>query len=450
MLPAFIIPPVVDHEGELQAALQRLPQAQRGLPRGVQAVLQVAHDVTVEGALRGALDTSPMTTTAEPTPTTTASATPCSRRAGSARASARCEALTDVDFEVRAGEVMALVGDNGAGKSTLIKCIAGIYPLDSGEMLFDGEQVSISGPKDAVEARDRGRLPGSRALRQPRRRPEHVPRPRGARLPLPAPRSRRWRAKTAETSCVASRVTTHPLDPPAGREPLRGPAPVGRDRPGGDVEQPPRHPRRADGRARRRPDRAGARAGAAPRRAGPRRRAHLAQPPRHLRGRGSDHRPAARPRNVGIYDRRTTSQQEVVHAITAGMATKVAGIAETRTSRRDDRRSAGDRRRPALERPRGHHPAARSSCSGQATSGRCPIILGLIGIVAFFYWKNENYLSAGNFTNLMTQMAGVTTIAIGVVFVLLLGEIDLSIGYVARGRGRRSSPSSRSPTRAGR
>ncbi len=63
--------------------------------------------------------------------------------------------------------------------------------------------------------------------------------------------------------------------------------------------------------------------------------------------------------------------------------------------------------------------------------GTLPIILGLLAIVAFFYWKNENYLSAGNFTNLMTQMAGVTTIAIGVVFVLLLGEIDLSIGYVS-------------------
>ena len=63
--------------------------------------------------------------------------------------------------------------------------------------------------------------------------------------------------------------------------------------------------------------------------------------------------------------------------------------------------------------------------------GTLPIILGLVAIVAFFYWKNENYLSAGNFTNLMTQMAGVTTIAIGVVFVLLLGEIDLSIGFVS-------------------
>jgi D-xylose transport system ATP-binding protein len=59
------------------------------------------------------------------------------------------QALTDVDFEVREGEVMALVGDNGAGKSTLIKCIAGIHPMDAGEMLFQGEPVTIHGPKDA-------------------------------------------------------------------------------------------------------------------------------------------------------------------------------------------------------------------------------------------------------------------------------------------------------------
>jgi D-xylose transport system ATP-binding protein len=60
-------------------------------------------------------------------------------------------ALRGVDFEVRAGEVMALVGDNGAGKSTLIKCVAGIYSIDSGQVLFDGKPVSISGPKDAAK-----------------------------------------------------------------------------------------------------------------------------------------------------------------------------------------------------------------------------------------------------------------------------------------------------------
>ena len=57
--------------------------------------------------------------------------------------------LRDVDFDVRAGEVTALVGDNGAGKSTLIKCVAGIHPIDSGEVLVDGRPVTIGGPKDA-------------------------------------------------------------------------------------------------------------------------------------------------------------------------------------------------------------------------------------------------------------------------------------------------------------
>jgi D-xylose transport system ATP-binding protein len=60
------------------------------------------------------------------------------------------QALTDVDFECRAGEVMALVGDNGAGKSTLIKCVAGIHPMDDGEMLYDGSPVTIHSPKEAA------------------------------------------------------------------------------------------------------------------------------------------------------------------------------------------------------------------------------------------------------------------------------------------------------------
>src|SRR5918997_381200 len=60
------------------------------------------------------------------------------------------QALSDVDFEVRPGEVVALVGDNGAGKSTLVKVIAGIQPADGGTMEFEGEQVTVSGPADAV------------------------------------------------------------------------------------------------------------------------------------------------------------------------------------------------------------------------------------------------------------------------------------------------------------
>jgi len=60
------------------------------------------------------------------------------------------QALTDVDFDVNTGEVMALVGDNGAGKSTLVKCIAGTHTPDSGRILFEGQEVHIHGPKDAA------------------------------------------------------------------------------------------------------------------------------------------------------------------------------------------------------------------------------------------------------------------------------------------------------------
>jgi D-xylose transport system ATP-binding protein len=60
------------------------------------------------------------------------------------------QALYEVDFHVSSGEVMALVGDNGAGKSTLIKCIAGIHPADSGEIIFEGQPVTIHGPKDSA------------------------------------------------------------------------------------------------------------------------------------------------------------------------------------------------------------------------------------------------------------------------------------------------------------
>ena len=60
------------------------------------------------------------------------------------------QALSDVDFEVHNGEVVALVGDNGAGKSTLVKTIAGIHTADDGSIIFEGNEVKIHGPTDAV------------------------------------------------------------------------------------------------------------------------------------------------------------------------------------------------------------------------------------------------------------------------------------------------------------
>ena len=69
---------------------------------------------------------------------------------GVSKAFGAVQALYDVDFEVRPGEVMALVGDNGAGKSSLIKGIAGIYPFDRGQVRYEGDDVDIRGPAEAA------------------------------------------------------------------------------------------------------------------------------------------------------------------------------------------------------------------------------------------------------------------------------------------------------------
>ena len=58
--------------------------------------------------------------------------------------------LHDVDFAVYPGQVTALVGDNGAGKSTMVKIIAGIYGRDSGEYFFEGQPITVHGPRDVA------------------------------------------------------------------------------------------------------------------------------------------------------------------------------------------------------------------------------------------------------------------------------------------------------------
>jgi D-xylose transport system ATP-binding protein len=57
--------------------------------------------------------------------------------------------LDDIDVDVRAGEVLALLGDNGAGKSTLIKCLSGALRLDRGTIEMDGRRVTVNSPADA-------------------------------------------------------------------------------------------------------------------------------------------------------------------------------------------------------------------------------------------------------------------------------------------------------------
>ncbi|MBV9545940.1 MAG: sugar ABC transporter ATP-binding protein, partial [Chloroflexi bacterium] len=99
-----------------------------------------------------------MTTTAGPPQTgdggagvaTAPSGTPLLRLRGIGKHFGAVQALTDVDFEVYAGEVVALVGDNGAGKSTLIKTISGIYIPDSGSFEWEAHPVTIKGPTDVA------------------------------------------------------------------------------------------------------------------------------------------------------------------------------------------------------------------------------------------------------------------------------------------------------------
>jgi len=112
------------------------------MPRPVREVLQEVELDTKRPGHFGAPAASD-----ERTPLTAA---PTLELRGISKSFGSVQALTDVDFEVSSGEVMALVGDNGAGKSTLIKCIAGIHAVDSGEIIFGGEEVHIHGPKDAA------------------------------------------------------------------------------------------------------------------------------------------------------------------------------------------------------------------------------------------------------------------------------------------------------------
>jgi D-xylose transport system permease protein len=67
----------------------------------------------------------------------------------------------------------------------------------------------------------------------------------------------------------------------------------------------------------------------------------------------------------------------------------------------------------------------------QGELGSLPVVFGLIAVWAYFQHANSNFLSSGNLTNLMLQIASFGTISVGVVLVLLLGEIDLSVGYVS-------------------
>src|SRR5919199_4041624 len=91
-----------------------------------------------------------MTTVSAPPPTRATGRTPVLQLTGISKRFGAVQALSDVDFEVYAGEVVGLVGDNGAGKSTLVKTVAGINLDDTGDITFEGQPVRITGPNDVT------------------------------------------------------------------------------------------------------------------------------------------------------------------------------------------------------------------------------------------------------------------------------------------------------------
>lgn len=70
---------------------------------------------------------------------------------GMCKSFGRNRVLDHIDFDVKEGSIMGLMGENGAGKSTMMKCLFGTYQKDEGVILLDGKEVNFSGPKDALE-----------------------------------------------------------------------------------------------------------------------------------------------------------------------------------------------------------------------------------------------------------------------------------------------------------
>ena len=91
----------------------------------------------------------PVGATAASAPVQTAESTALLSMRGIGKNFGPVQALRDVDFDARAGEVTALCGDNGAGKTVLIKCIAGIHEPSGGRISWEGHRVHIRTPRDA-------------------------------------------------------------------------------------------------------------------------------------------------------------------------------------------------------------------------------------------------------------------------------------------------------------
>src|SRR4029453_5774905 len=173
-----------------------------------------------------------------------------------------------------------------------------------------------------------------------------------------------------------------------------------------------------------RPDADGARPHTPTRRAGPRGAVRVPQHERRLRGRRPDHRALPRSRGSGAASRERKRRlmakvDETVPPESDVQTEQAARQAELAVPAEIAADSVGEYFRTSLARVK----------AGE--SGVLPVIAGLILISILFESLDSKFLTAGNLVNLLIQAAVFSLLAMGEVFVLLLGEIDLSVGFVA-------------------
>ena len=376
------------------------------------------------------------------------------------------QALVDVDLDVPAGQVTALAGDNGAGQVGADQVHRRDPRTRQRPDLVGGRAGAHPDAAGRRRARDRDRVPGPRALRQPRHRPEHVPRARtcapdraGRGRHGDSPRARRSRSLAVTTvrsirQPVASLSGGQRQSVAIAKAVLWNSKLVIMDEPTAALGVDP--------------DRHGARARAPAGRPGHRRADRVPQPERRVRGGRPDRGAAPRARWSRSGRSAELDRQIVVDLMTTGASTRdatlglrrspdvtkvdepasrLAGPAAEELTRRLD---AGDRSpsrrssspdsvaeylRASFARIRGgrdRHPAGRRRPAPRIRS--------------LFQSLNSHFLTAGNLVNLLVQGAVFTLLAMGEVFALLLGEIDLSIGFVAGARRRRHGRAAAKPT----
>ena len=351
------------------------------------------------------------------------------------------QALSGVDFDVRPGEVTALVGDNGAGKSVLTKTIAGIHEADGGTIEWDGETVRVRNPRDSAElgievvyqdlalcdnldvvqnmflgreiltngvldedAMERAaaetlsglRVTTLRSIRQP-----VASLSGGQRQSIAVARAVMWNSKLVildEPTAALGVAQTGQVLQLVRRLADQGLAVVMISHNLNDVFA-------------------------------------VADNIAILRlGEMVSQGPMEEYDTQRVVELMTTGRSD--HVVSPGQGRAAPSIAAENAKEVAEARAASGESGPAAvvsngEESFGGYMARVWSRVKAGESGVLPVILGFVLISAIFQFQNDKFLSSGNLVNLLVQGSVFMMIGMGQVFVLLLGEIDLSLGFVA-------------------